>query len=344
MKCKRSSDGRSLDHHTLQQMRMQAVKAVREGAAVPEVARAYGMNPRTIYRWLADFVDGGQQALLAKEIPGRPAKLSADELRWIARTVRDETPQQRKFPYGLWTLSLIETLIARQFGKKLATSTVWRAMRLLGFTAQKPLYRAWQQDAELVRRWEAEVYPAIRAQAKAEGAQVYFADESGIRSDYHSGTTWAPAGQTPVVSVTGRRFGLNMISAVAPGGEIRFMVHEGSVTATVFRDFLKRLLIGTTRPVYVIVDGHPIHRARLVQRFVASTDGQLKLFTLPPYAPHLNPDEAVWGHVKRNIARSGVQNLDQLKSLALGALRSLQKLPHIVRGFFRQPECQYILE
>ena len=83
---------------------MQAVKAVWEGAAVPEVARAYGMNPRTIYRWLSDFVDDGQQALLAKEIPGRPSKLSADELRWIARTARDETPQQRKFPYGLWAL------------------------------------------------------------------------------------------------------------------------------------------------------------------------------------------------------------------------------------------------
>jgi len=343
MKCNRSTDGRSFDHHTLQQMRMLAVKAVREGATVAEVARSYGLNTRTVYRWLADHADGGQQALLAKEIPGRPRKLSADEIRWIARTVRDETPQQRKFPYGLWTLSLIQTLIAREFGKKLSMATVWRVMRLLGFTVQKPLYRAWQQDAELVRRWESEIYPQIRAQAKVEGAQIYFADESGIRSDYHTGTTWAPVGETPVVAVTGRRFSLNMISAVSPRGQMRFMVHEGSVTATVFRNFLKRLLIGADRPIYLIVDGHPIHRAKLVKDFVASTNGQLKLFTLPPYAPHLNPDEAVWGHVKRNIARSGVQNMMHLKSLAIGALRSLQKLPHIVRGFFRQPECQYIL-
>ncbi len=115
----------------------------------------------------------------------------------------------------------------RQFGKKLALSGVSRIMKLLGFTAQKPLYQAWQQDATLVRQWEFDTYPAIRAEARAAGATLYFADESGIRSDYHTATTWAPQGGTPVVQVTGKRFSLNMISAVSAQGEFRFMVHEG---------------------------------------------------------------------------------------------------------------------
>lgn len=96
-----------------------------------------------------------------------------------------------------------------------------------------------------MRQWEAQTYPAIRAEARAAGATIYFGDESGFCSDYHTGTTWAPRGQMPVVEVTGRRISLNMISAVSPQGEIRFMLHEGSVTATVFREFLKRLMIGT---------------------------------------------------------------------------------------------------
>ena len=175
------------------------------------------------------------------------------------------------------------------------------------------------------------------------GASIYFADEAGIRSDYHTGTTWAPVGETPVVKVTGRRFSLNMISAVSPRGEFRFMLHEGTVTAKVFKRFLQRLLIGTKRPIFLIVDGHPTHKAKLVKSFVESTNGQLKLFFLPPYSPHLNPDETVWAHVKREVAKGGVEDKDQLKRLALRALRRIQKLPALVRSFFQQPESQYII-
>lgn len=343
MKCKRNSDGRAIDHHSLQVMRQQAIKAVREGQTVQSVAAAFGVNVRSVFRWLADFANGGQNALLAKPIPGRPSKVSAEEMRWLAQAVRDNTPLQYKFEFGLWTLSLIRALINRQFGKALSIATVSRLMKVLGFSAQKPLYQAWQQDAALVRRWEAETYPSIRSEARAAGATIYFADESGIRSDYHTGTTWAPRGQTPVVEVTGRRFSLNMISAVSPQGEFRFMLHDGSVTATVFREFLKRLMIGADKPVFVIVDGHPIHKAKLVRAYVDSLKGQLKLFYLPPYSPQLNPDEQVWAHVKRQVSKRLVQDKDEMKRLALGALRRIQRLPNLVKSFFRQPECQYVL-
>jgi transposase len=341
MKCKRETDGRAIDHRTLEVLRMQAIKAVGGGQSVKDVAAAYGLNTRTIYRWLSQFASGGQKALHAKAIPGRPPKVTAEEMRWIARSVRDECPQQFKFAYGLWTLSLIGKLIERQFGKSLSLASVSRIMKLLGFSAQKPLYQAWQQDPVLVQKWESESFPEIRAEARRAGASIYFADEAGIRSDYHSGTTWAPVGETPVVKVTGRRFSLNMISAVSPRGEFRFMLHEGTVTAAVFKRFLQRLLIGATRPIFLIVDGHPTHRAKLVKAFVESTKGQLKLFFLPPYSPHLNPDESVWAQVKREVAKSGVQDKDQLKRLAIGALRRIQKLPALVRSFFQQPECQY---
>ena len=131
-------------------------------------------------------------------------------MRWLAQAIRDHSPLQYKFDFGLRTLSLIAELIRRQFDKKLSLASVSRIMKLLGFSAQKPLYQAWQQDAARVRQWEKNTYPAIRAEARATGATIYFADESGIRSDYHTGTTWAPRGQTPVVEVTGRRFSLNI--------------------------------------------------------------------------------------------------------------------------------------
>ena len=144
-----------------------------------------------------------------------------------------------------------------------------------------------------------------------------------------------------MVEVTGRRFSLNMISAVSPRGEFRFMVHDGSVNAEVFREFLKRLMIGAKQPVFLIVDGHPIHKAKLIKDFVAAQDGKLKLFTLPPYSPQLNPDEQVWAHVKRQVSRQLVQSKDEMKRLALGALRRIQKLPELVKSFFHHPECRY---
>jgi len=218
MKCKRTSDARKHDHAVLEVMRQQAVKAVHEGQSATRVAAAYGVNVRTVFRWLADFSNGGQKALLAKPICGRPPKLSFDEMRWLAQAVKDNTPLQFKFSFGLWTLSLIKALIEHELGKNLALGSVSRAMKQLGFSAQKPLYQAWQQDAAQVQFWESQTYPAIRAEAKAQGATIYFCDESGIRSDCHVGTTWAPVGQTPVIEVTGRRFSLNMISAVRARG------------------------------------------------------------------------------------------------------------------------------
>lgn len=342
MKCKRSSDGRAHSHEALQTMRQQAVKAVREGQAAPQVAAASGLNVRTVYRWLADFANGGQNALLAKAIPGRPPKISEEEMLWLAQNIREHSPQQFKFEFGLWTLSLIGALIERQFGKTMALSAVSRVMKLLGFSAQKPLYQAWQQDAVLVRTWEQETFPAIRREARAAGAMVFFADEAGLRSDYHTGTTWAPKGETPVVTTTGRRFSFNMISAVSPRGDFRFMIHKGTVDSRVFITFLKRLLVGTKQPIFLVVDGHSIHKSAAVKKFVSEQNGNLKLFFLPPYSPHLNPDEQVWAHVKRKVSRKLVVDKTDMKRLAIGALRSLQKLPAKVAAFFRQPECQYI--
>ncbi len=218
-----------------------------------------------------------------------------------------------------------------------------RLLRTMGLSPQRPLYRAYQQNPEAVQRWKDEQFPAIRAAAKAEGATIYFADEAGIRSDYHAGTTWAPVGRTPVVKATGARFSLNMLSAVSAQGALRFMIHEGTVNATVFIDFCKRLLRDTDGPVYLVVDGHPAHRARATAEFVASTDGQLKLFLLPAYSPELNPDEWVWKNVKHDrVGKTAVTSKDDLKATVISALRRLQKLPGLVRGFFADPCLRYI--
>ena len=322
--------------------RMQGVKMMKEGFSAKEVANALAVTTRAVYKWVAISVNEGQKGLLAKTGAGRPAKVTPDQMQWIANTIRDNTPDQLKFEFGLWTLRIIGDLVERELGVKLSKPTLGKVMARLGFTPQRPLHRAYEQDAVLVQRWYDQALPALRQRAKKLGAKLMFADEASMRTDYHAGTTWAPRGCTPLVKATGQRVSVNMISAVSLGGELHFMIIEGRGTAEVFKTFLEQLMLGATQPIILVVDGASIHKAGLIKEYVASTEGKLELCYLPPYSPQLNPDEQVWKNVKERVAKQFPKNKANLQELLHAALERLQALPELVRGFFRHPECGFM--
>jgi transposase len=341
MKSKKVVDARSYSHEALEKIRIDAVRRVEAGESPEGVIAGLGMNRRTIYRWLAAYHYGGEESLQAKAIQGAPPKMNAKQMARLSKMVREKNPLQFKFEYALWTLAMIRQLILQQFDVRLSEVSVGRLMKRLGFSAQRPLYRAWQQNPELVESWRQKEYPKIARRAKREDAVIFFADEAGIRSDHHAGTSWAPLGETPIVEATGARFSLNMLSAVNAQGMFRFMTVAGGVNATVFREFLKRLITGMTRKIFLIVDGHPMHKAKLVQRFVSENSDAIELFFLPPYAPELNPDELAWAHIKTRVAKATVQTKEELKKNVERVMHRLQQLPDIVAGFFGTPACAY---
>jgi len=337
-------DGRKLNSNTMEQIRTRAVQRVQEGESPEVVIKALGFTRACIYNWLARYRSGGWHALRTGKQSGRPKKLDGQQIAWIYRTIRDKTPQQLKFVFALWTRALVVRLIKDKFGIKLSVSSVGRLLRQLGFTCQKPLYRAYQQNPELVKEWKDKIYPQIQKRAKKEKAIIYFEDESGIRSNFHSGKTWAPKGQTPIVKGTGARFGLNMVAAVSGRGQMKFMIVKGTVTADQICEFLNRLMHEHEQKVILIWDGHPTHRSKKVTKHIESFKGRLEIYTLPSYSPELNPAEQVWNHVKSNgVGRKIVFGPDQLKSAVMGALRSLQRFPDKVISFFRHPDCSYAL-
>jgi transposase len=301
------------------------------------------MTRAAVYGWLAKYREGGLEALKARPVPGRPPTLSGSQLQRIYTLVVGNDPRQLQFTFALWTRAVVRELICREFAVRLSEPSVGRLLRKLGLSPQRPLYRADQQNPEAVARWKQEEYPAIRVQAARVGATIYFVDEAGVRSDYHAGTTWAPVGQTPVVAATGDRFGVNLISAVTAKGALRFAAYDGHLNGPVFIDFCRRLLHDTCGPVFLVLDGHPVHRSKAVKQLAESTGGRLRLCFLPGYAPELNPDEWVWKHVKHDrVGRAGVSGPEDLKAKALAALHRLQRLPHLVQGFFRDPNLRYI--
>jgi transposase len=338
----RKNDARHLTHNELTELRKRGVTAVQDGQRVALVAKVLGVQKSTLFGWLARYRRGGWNALDARKRGGRPPKLTAKIMEWIYNTVTMNDPRQMKFPFALWTSLMVVELIWRQFHIRLSKASVCRLMNQLGLSPQKPLWRAFQKDPERIEKWVKEEYPRICTLARKQKADIFFGDEAGVRSDFHSGKTWAIRGKTPIVTTTGARFGCNMISAVSPRGTMRFMFIEGKFNAEVFIDFLKRLIHNWLRKVFLIIDGHPVHKSVAISNFVTSTEGRLQLFFLPPYSPELNPDEQVWNHLKNNgVGKQPVTGPDQLKSLVLSHLRKIQKLPALVRSFFGMPETIY---
>ena len=337
-------DGRKISPKAMEEIRIRAVQQVQAGESPETVIKTLGFARACIYNWLARYRAGGWHALKTGSRSGRPKKLAGKQISWIYRTIRDKDPRQVKFSFALWTRAMIVTLIKQQFGVKLSSTSVGRLLHQLGFSCQKPLYRAYQRDAESVKQWKEQVFPQIQKRAKKEGATIYFQDESGVRSDFHSGTTWALKGQTPVVESTGARFGLNMMAAITPRGHMQFMIVKGAVRADQICEFLNRLMHGRENKVFVIWDGHPTHKSKKVKQCIASFKGRLEIFLLPSYSPDLNPIEQLWNHTKANgVGRKPVSGPDQLKSIIINKLRSLQKLPGKIASFFRHPDCAYII-
>lgn len=220
----RKDDARKLDHATLEALRLRGVKRVQEGEHPEDVARMFGVARGVVYRWLADYRRGGWSALKAKPIPGRPPKLDARKLQWIHDTITQKNPLQLKFQFALWTREMVAKVINDKFGVKLSVNSVGRLLAQLGITCQKPLHRAQERDEALVQQWLKKDYPKIKNMAKTLGADIYFGDAAHIRSDHHSGRTWGKKGETPVVTSTGARHGMSLISAITSRGHMRFMV------------------------------------------------------------------------------------------------------------------------
>lgn len=336
------TDARRLSHTELTELRKRGVTAVQEGESPEEVARIFGVSRVTIYNWLARYRSGGWDELGAKKRGGRKPKLDAKAMEWVYNAVTQKTPDQYRFSFVLWTSKMIGDLIKEQLDICLSKASVCRLLGQLGLSAQRPLWRAYQQSPETVDQWLKNEFPAIRARAKREKAEIWFADEAGVRSDAHAGTTWSPKGETPIVSSTGARFGVNLISAVSPQGGFRFMCTKGRVNAGVFIEFLKRIIKSSSRKVFLIVNGHPTYKAKKVKKFVESESDRLELFFLPPYSPELNPDELVWNDLKNNaLGRKAIDSVESLKKEIISYLRFIQKAPDRVRSYFGAPTTAY---
>ncbi|MGH9660017.1 MAG: IS630 family transposase [Bryobacteraceae bacterium] len=319
-----------------------AVRRVKEGEAPSTVIKRYGLCRTTIYKWLTAERRGGGAALKARKHPGRKPALAPREKLQVRRWINGKDPRQYGFDFGLWTRQIVAALIAQQFGVRLGVTAVGRLLAESDITPQKPWRRAYERDPAAIERWTATAFPRLRARAKTDGAKIFFLDEAGVRSDQVLGRTWGLRGRTPEVPTSGRRPSVSAISAVNARGEFWYEIYTERLNAVRFVELLKHFMRGRRSPVFLVLDGHPAHVAKVVAEYVQRLAGRLELHFLPGYAPELNPDEFVWNHLKRQgVSKTPLRKDESLRSRLPADLAHIRSRPPLVRSFFQAPSVAY---
>src|SRR6266487_768704 len=329
-------DGRSLDHKTLSHIRTQAVRRVIEDHERPsDVMKSFGLCRTTIYPWLREYKDKGWAALAESISQGPEPKLNEQQRQRVKRWILGKDPRQYGFDFGLWSRRIVQQLIQEKLDVELCLTSVGKLLASLDITPQKPLRRAYERDARAVQLWLDEVYPNLKKRAKRLGAKIFFLDEAGFQSDPPLGRTYGLKGKTPVVTTSGQRQSINVISAVNARGEFWAATYDSKLNAESFVAFLRNFMRGRTGKVFLVVDGHPAHKAKMVAAYVQSLQGRLELHFLPPYAPDLNPDEFVWSHMKNNgVSKKPLKQNESLQKRIEKDLNALKENRTLVQSFF----------
>ena len=329
-------DGRTLDHKALEHIRKVAVqRVVEDGEAPSDVMKSLGLCRTSIYRWLRKFKDEGLEALVEKIAQGPEPKLTEKQRQQVKRWILGKDPRQYGFDFGLWSRRIVQTLIVEKMGIDLGLTAVGRLLASLDITPQKPLRRAYERDPVAVALWQKETYPKLRKRAKRLAAKIFFLDEAGFQSDPPQGRTYGLKGQTPVVRTSGQRQSLNVISAVNARGEFWAASYPGKLNAEAFVAFLQNFIDSQPGKVFLVVDGHPAHKANVVKAYLKSLQGRLELHFLPPYAPDLNPDEFVWSYMKNNgVSKKPLKKNESLRDRVENDLNKIKYDRDLVRSFF----------
>jgi len=341
----KATDMRSLSRQARHERRVQVIRLRKAGHTYEQIAAFTGLSRTGVFDICKRHEVAGARAL--HDAPGgrkvgEHRRLDAAQEATVRKLIADKTPDQMKMPYALWTRVAVSQLIERRFGIALPVRTMGLYLARWGFTPQKPIKKAYEQSPAAVKRWLDEDYPAIATRAKAEGAEIHWGDESGLRSDDVRGRGFAPKGRTPVVRVNNKRHGLSVISTVTNKGQMRWRIFDGALNADILIDFLRRLIKGAARKLFLILDNLRVHHAKPVKVWLAEHADAIEVFYLPSYSPELNPDEMANADIKQAVTKlAPARTKLQLVKATARHLRSVQRQPERIRKYFEHDPVRY---
>jgi len=338
-------DFRTLSSQERYVFRKRAIVLIKSGKKQKEVALLYGVRTATVSEWVKSYKSLGNKGLRDKVrgVKSEDKKLlSNHQEKSIQKMITDVMPDQLKLPYALWTRKAVKELVEREFGVVLAVSTMGDYLRSWGFSPQKPKKKAYEQCTKKVQKWLDEQYPEIKKKAKEEGAEIHWGDETGVRNNSQHGRSYAPKGKTPVRKSMAKRFSVNMISTVTNQGKVEFMIYSGSMNADRLIEFLKQLIKGKDKKIYLILDNLRVHHSKLVKKWVEENSDKIALFYLPSYSPEKNPDEYLNCDLKYGLSdKPAPRNQKQLQNNVEDHMKMLQDNQQRVKKYFNHQDIKY---
>jgi transposase len=271
-----------------EERRRQVIGLRQNGASYAAIAAQVGLSQTGVFDICKRFATKGKKGLVSGKRGRKPDEqrlLDATQEKEIKRLICRHMPDDLGLDFALWSRAAVQALIRQQYGVCLAVRTTGTYLADWGFTAQKPLRRAYEQCPAEVRHWLRHAYPAIVARARRARGVIFWGDETGLRADDVRGRSYAPPGKTPVVRPNHRRIRLGLISAVSNRGELRWKVLDGAIKAPVLIGFLQRLIRDAKRKVFLILDRLRVHRSAAVREWLAEHKAKIEVSYLPSYSP-----------------------------------------------------------
>ncbi len=338
-------DTRKLSHEALQQLRHQAIRLRKKGMTYKEISEIIDVHYSTICGWWKTYEKEGVKGIRLKtrgRKQGSNRTLKPEHEKELQKVIEDKEPDQLKLPFALWTRRGAQMIIKKLYKIEMPIRSVGNYLQRWGFTPQKPLRRAYEQNPKAVKKWIDEEYPEIAKQAKKEKAEIHWGDETGLRNDSQHGRSYAPRGKTPVIRLCAKRERINLISSITNQGKVRFMVYQDTMNSQTLIKFLKRLIKDADKKVFLILDNLRVHHSKLVKEWLKGHEKEIELFFLPSYSPELNPDEYLNCDLKAGV-HSGppARKKADLKKKAISHLWMLQKKPQRVMNYFKHPKILY---
>lgn len=335
-------DARKLPRVAQDEMRRQAMR-LRAELKLPwgEIARIVGVHTSTVIGWSKRYAAQGPSGLKSQTrgrryLSGRTLTLAQE---WHLRSIIiGENPAQMSLPFALWNRRAVMRLIKALFDIDMPIRTVGEYLLRWGYTPQRPIKRALEQNPVKVQQWLNDTYPAIAARAKEQGAVIYWGDETAVAQDGHWLRGYATAGQTPVLAAPSKRLGLTMSNQ----GLVRFEFIEEAMNTDLFIGFMERLIADSRQKVFLILDNLKVHHAKLVTAWLAKRSDRIEVFYLPPYSPEINPDEYLNRDFKTELRSADrARSKGALRDMASAFMERLAKTPERVMGYFKHAAVRY---
>jgi transposase len=341
----KKKDLRTLNKDERYALKTQVVLLKQLGKHGAEIEELTGVNESTASRIWQSFLSEGTNGLKNAKSgrkPGEKTLLSPDEERGIRRAIIDHAPDQLKLAGMLWTRQKVSDYIKREHGKTVPLRSVTNYLKAWGLTCQRPTKRAYAQDDVRVKSFQEKEYPVIAARAKAENADIYWGDETGVSNTANYERGFSLRGQPPVLKVETKRERVSMISAITGRGSVRFMLYE-TMTQQTLMDFMRRLVTDAPRKVFLILDNLRVHHGKIVAQWLEKNKERIEVFFLPPYAPELNPVEYL-NHALKVDVHSGKhpRRKSDLIHKVHSFMRRLQHRKEQVRAFFMHKRLAFL--